>query len=184
MYSGHFPGFQGLFFGISSWRPGIRRLSRGIRRFSRRWDQRLFFPHPRRHLACYTRAQYFWRRGFMRARRRKPFVREGSAKAERQEVHSTLVPPSRSRRAHCPPSQARLLAFSVRQAGDLPSCRSVFVNTMMPIEESSGNRDRGPSRRGMGGVDGWMHACMGTMQHHQRTVVCFVVLSVPFSAAL
>ena len=82
---GHFPGFQGLFSGISSWRPGIRRLSPRIRRFSRRWDQRLFFPHPLLlPLAWYSWAQYFWRRGFMRARRRKP------TKAERRKTGAAL----------------------------------------------------------------------------------------------
>ena len=94
VYSGHFPGFQGLFFGISSWRPGIRRLSRGIRRFSRRWDQRLFFPHPLLHLACYPRAQYFWRRGFMRARRRKPFTARASKLKDRRCTARLCRPPA------------------------------------------------------------------------------------------
>ena len=62
-----------------------------------------------------------------------PFVARGGIKS-RKAGGAQLVPPSRSRRAHCPPSQARRLAFSGRQAGELPSCRSVFVNTMMPIE--------------------------------------------------
>ena len=93
--SGHFSGFQGLFLRISSWRPGIRRLSPGIRRFSRRWDQRLFFPHPLLPLACYSRAQHFWRRGFMPARPRKLLLsREEASKAERQEVHSLCRPPA------------------------------------------------------------------------------------------
>ena len=62
------------------------------------------------------------------------FCRERRHQKLKDRRGAQLVPPSRSRRAHCPPSQARRLAFSGRQAGELPSCRSVFVNTMMPIE--------------------------------------------------
>ena len=147
VYSGHFPGFQGLFFGISSWRPGIRRLSRGIRRFSRRWDQRLFLPphHPRRRLACFIRAQYFWRRGFMPARPRKLLLsREEASKAERQErcTACAALPLPQSTLSSEPSSTPRLLWPPSRRAPVVPIrvCQHDDANRRNGQETEIGDR--------------------------------------------
>ena len=147
MGSGHFSGFQGLFLRISSWRPGIRRLSRGIRRFSRRWDQRLFFPHPLLPLACYSRAQHFWRRGFMPARPRKLLLsREEASKAERQEVHSLCRPPAPAEhivlRAKLDRSTPRLLWPPSRRAPVVPIrvCQHDDANRRNGQETEIGDR--------------------------------------------
>ena len=179
--SGHFPGFQGLFLRISSWRPGIRRLSPGIRRFSRRWDQRLFFPHPLLPLACYSRAQHFWRRGFMPARPRKLFCRERRHQKlkDRRCTACAALPLPQSTLSSEPSSTPRLLWPPSRRAPVVPIrvCQHDDANRRNGQETEIGDR----AGEGWGG---WMDACMGTMQRHQRTVVCFVVLSMPCSTAL
>jgi hypothetical protein len=78
-----------------------------------------------------------------------------------------------------PSSTPRLLWPPSRRAPVVPIrvCQHDDANRRNGQETEIGDR----AGEGWGG---WMDACMGTMQRHQRTVVCFVVLSMPCSTAL